>query len=114
MVKQMLIRLTLRMWQKSLYPDIDVSPEKYGVNSCYMQPGDCVVFNSRIMHVGSGRLRDDRDLRVFTPKWLGDDVRIKFRECGMDPDHSKAMTQYGLKPGDRPGADLYPQIWSRK
>ena len=59
------------------------------------------------------RLADeaDRDLRVFTSKWVGDDVRIKFRECGMDPDHSKIMTEYGLKPGDRPGTDLYPRIW---
>ena len=78
-----------------------------------MQPGDCVVFNSRIMHGGSGKLDEDRELRVFTTKWLGDDVRIKFRECGMDPDHSAIMTEYGLKPGDRPGTDLYPRIWSR-
>jgi len=41
----------------------------------------------------------------------GDDARIKFRECGMDPDHSAIMTEYGLKPGDRPGTELYPKIW---
>ena len=93
-------------------PDIDANPEQYGVVSWDMQPGDCVVFNSRIMHGGSGRLDDDRDLRVFTTKWLGDDVHIKFRECGMDPDHSEIMTRYGLAPGDRPGTELYPQIWS--
>ena len=94
-------------------PDIDADPEKFGVVSWDMQPGDCVVFNSRIMHGGSGKLDEDRELRVFTTKWLGDDVRIKFRECGMDPDHSAIMTEYGLKPGDRPGTDLYPRIWSR-
>jgi len=94
-------------------PDIDADRDKYGVVSWDMQPGDCVVFNSRIMHGGSGKLEGDRDLRVFTTKWLGDDVKIKFRECGMDPDHSAVMTQAGLKPGDRPGTDLYPHIWSR-
>ena len=94
-------------------PDIDADPERYGVLSWDMQPGDCVVFNSRILHGGSGKLDPDRDLRVFTSKWLGDDVRIKFRECGMDPDHSTIMTEYGLKPGDRPGTVLYPRIWSR-
>ena len=78
-----------------------------------MQPGDCVAFNSRIIHGGSGKLQKDTDLRVFTSKWLGDDVRIKFRECGIDSDHSAIMTEYGLKPGDRPGTDLYPRIWSR-
>ena len=94
-------------------PDIDADPDRYGVVSWDMEPGDCVAFNSRIMHGGSGKLAQDRDLRVFTSKWMGDDVRIKFRECGMDPDHSAIMTEYGLKPGDRPGTDLYPKIWQR-
>ena len=95
------------------FPDINADPESYGVISWDMQPGDCVAFNSRIMHGGSGQLDEDRDLRVFTSKWLGDDVRIKFREHGMDPDHSAIMTEYGLKPGDRPGTDLYPQVWAK-
>ncbi len=94
-------------------PDIDADPDSFGVISWDMQPGDCIAFNSRILHGGSGKLPNDTDLRVFTSKWLGDDVKIKFRECGMDPDHSKIMTQHGLKPGDRPGTDLYPLIWSR-
>jgi len=93
-------------------PDIESDPASYGVTSWDMQPGDCVVFNSRIIHGGSGKLDKDRDLRVFTTKWLGDDVKIKFRECGMDPDHSEIMTKHGLKPGDRPGTDLYPHVWS--
>ena len=93
-------------------PNIDADPESYNVMSWDMEPGDCVVFNSRILHGGSGKLNQDQDLRVFTSKWIGDDVRIKFRECGMDPDHSDIMTKYGLKPGDRLGTDLYPRIWS--
>jgi ectoine hydroxylase-related dioxygenase (phytanoyl-CoA dioxygenase family) len=93
------------------FPNINEDPESYGAVSWDMQPGDCVAFNSRTMHGGSGKLEGDRDLRVFTTKWLGDDVRIKFRDCGMDPDHSAIMTSYGLKPGDRPGTELYPQVW---
>jgi len=95
------------------FPDINANPEKFGVVSWNMQPGDCVAFNSRIMHGGSGKLDEDRELRVFTTKWLGDDVRIKFRDCGMDPDHSTIMTEHGLKPGDRPGTNLYPRVWPR-
>ena len=94
-------------------PDIDADRERYGVVSWDMEPGDCVAFNSRILHGGSGKLEKDRELHVFTSKWLGDDARIKFRECGMDPDHSAIMTEYGLKPGDRPGTDLYPRVWSK-
>ena len=94
-------------------PDINANPERYGVVSWDMVPGDCVVFNSRILHGGSGKLDEDQELRVFTSKWMGDDVRIKFRECGMDPDHSDLMTQYGLKPRDRPGTELYPRVWKK-
>ncbi len=95
------------------FPDIDANPERFGVVSWAMQPGDCAVFNGRTIHGGSGKLDEDCALRVFTTKWLGDDVRIKFRDCGMDPDHSAIMTEYGLKPGDRPGTELYPRIWPR-
>lgn len=98
---------------ESTLPDIDRDPESFGVVSWDMQPGDCVAFNSRTIHGGSGRLDEDCELRVFTTKWLGDDVRIKYREGGMDPDHSQMMTAQGLKPGDRPGTDLYPRVWSR-
>ena len=76
---------------ETAFPDIDSDPKSFGVVSWEMQPGDSVVFNSRIMHGGSGKLDENSELRVFTSKWLGYDVRIKFRDCGMDPDHSAIM-----------------------
>ena len=95
------------------FPDINANPKRFGVVSWDMQPGDCIAFNGRTMHGGSGKLDDDCELRVFTTKWVGDDVRIKFRDCGMDPDHSADMIEKDLKPGDRPGTNLYPRIWTR-
>jgi ectoine hydroxylase-related dioxygenase (phytanoyl-CoA dioxygenase family) len=95
------------------FPDIDSDPAGFGVISWDMEPGDCVAFNGRMIHGGSGNLDGDRDLRVFNTKWLGDDVRVKFRDHGMDPDHSAIMAEHGLKPGDRPGTDLYPEVWAR-
>ena len=94
-------------------PDISADPTAYGVVSWDMEPGDCVVFNSRILHGGSGCLPADVDLRVFTSKWLGDDVTIAFREVGMDPDFSDVMRAHGLRHGDRPDDDLLPLIWER-
>jgi ectoine hydroxylase-related dioxygenase (phytanoyl-CoA dioxygenase family) len=95
------------------FPDINADLEHFGVVSWDMQPGDCIAFNGRTMHGGSGKLDDGCELRVFTTKWVGDDVRIKFRDCGMDPDHSSDMKEKGLKPGDRPDTDLYPRVWTR-
>jgi len=94
------------------FPDINAEPERFGVVSWDMQPGDCIAFNGRTMHGGSGKLDGSCDLKVFTTKWVGDDVRIKFRDCGMDPDHSSDMIEKGLKPGDRPDTDLYPRVWT--
>jgi len=95
------------------FPDIEANRADYDILSWDMEPGDCVAFNARIIHGGSGNLSPGRDLKVFNTQWLGDDVRIKFRQEGMDPDHSAIMTQYGMKPGDRPGCDLYPELWAR-
>ena len=60
------------------FPDINADPERFNVVSWDVQPGDCIAFNGRTMHGGSGKLDGDCDLRVFTTKWVGDDVRIKF------------------------------------
>ena len=95
------------------FPDINADPERFGVVSWKLQPGDCIAFNGRTMHGGSGKLDNDSNLRVFTTKWLGDDARIKFRNYGMDPDFSSVMIKKGLKSGDRPDTDMYPQIWSK-
>ena len=95
------------------FPDINADPKRFGVVSWELQPGDCIAFNGRTMHGGSGKLDNDSNLRVFTTKWLGDDARIKFRNYGMDPDFSSVMIKKGLKSGDRPDTDMYPQIWSK-
>lgn len=94
-------------------PDIDGEAETYQPTSYDMEPGDVLVFNGRTIHGGSGQLTAGNDLRVFTAKWCGDDVRVAFKEWGMDPDYSEEMTSAGLKPGDTLSTDLYPELWQR-
>lgn len=95
------------------FPDIDADRSAYDLVSWDMKPGDCLFFNARIIHGGSGNLAPDRGLEVFNTQWLGDDVRVCFRPEGMDPDHSAVMAAAGLAPGDRIGGDLYPELWRR-
>ena len=95
------------------FPDIDGNRGRYEILSWDMEPGDVAVFNARTIHGGSGRLREDRELKVFNTQWLGDDVRVVVRPEGMDPDHSTEMAAAGLGPGDRVAGDLYPRLWSR-
>ena len=93
------------------FPDVENNRDDYEILSWDMQPGDCVAFNARIIHGGSGNLAKGRELKVFNTQWLGDDTRVIFRPQGMDPDHREIMTANGLKPGDKPGSHLYPQVW---
>jgi len=93
------------------FPDIEGDRASYEILSWEMQPGDIAIFNARMIHGGSGNLPDGVDLQVFNTQWLGDDVRVIFRDEGMDPDHSEVMTAAGLRPGDRVGGVLYPEVW---
>ena len=92
------------------FPDIDSDRNRFGVISWEMAPGDCVAFNGRIIHGGSGALAPDRALKVFNTQWLGDDVRVNFRSYGMDPDHSEKMRAAGLSHGDRLDDGIYPRL----
>ncbi|MDD9812434.1 MAG: phytanoyl-CoA dioxygenase family protein [Gammaproteobacteria bacterium] len=90
------------------FPDIENHRADYPLVSWALAAGDCVAFNGRTIHGGSGNLAPDRDLQVFNTQWLGDDVRVCFREQGMDPDHSPVMRALGLKPGQRLRGAWYP------
>jgi ectoine hydroxylase-related dioxygenase (phytanoyl-CoA dioxygenase family) len=95
-----------------IIPDIDNERDKYNVTSWDMKAGDCVAFNARIIHGGGGNLLPDKDLKVFNTQWLGEDVRVCFKESGMDPDHSKKMKDAGKSSGDILGNDLYPIFYT--
>lgn len=92
------------------FPDVENNRGDYDIISWDMAPGDCVAFNGRIIHGGSGNLAPGRALQVFNTQWLGDDVRVCFRTEGMDPDHSQLMRELGLKPGKRIGGEMYPEF----
>lgn len=93
------------------FPDIEGDRDCYEILSWDMEAGDIALFNARMIHGGSGLLREDRDLPVFNTQWLGDDVRVHLRPGGMDPDHSAIMAEVGLREGDRLGTHMYPQLW---
>ena len=92
------------------FPDIESDRDRYGVTSWEIQLGDCIAFNGRIIHGGSGALAPDRALKVFNTQWLGDDVRVNFRSYGMDPDHSEKMRAAGMGHGDRLDGRVYPRL----
>ena len=90
------------------FPDIDSDREKYKVVRWDMAAGDCVAFNGRTIHGGSGQLAPGKELQVFNTQWLGDDVKVHFKSYGMDPDHSDKMRYSGMNSGDHVDASVYP------
>lgn len=94
-------------------PDFDADPERWRVTAWAMEPGDCVVFNGRTYHGGSGRLAPDRELSVYNTKWAGDDVRVAFKPWKMQPDHSGKMLAGGMQHGDPLDSRVYPELWPR-
>ncbi len=91
-------------------PDIDSDREKYNVVSWEMAAGDCVAFNGRIIHGGSGQLTSGKELQVFNTQWLGNDVKVYFKSYGMDPDHTDKMRHYGMNSGDAVDGTVYPEF----
>ena len=91
-------------------PDIDSDREKYNVVSWEMAAGDCVAFNGRIIHGGSGQLNSGRELQVFNTQWLGNDVKVHFKSYGMDPDHTDKMRHCGMNSGDAVDGSVYPEF----
>jgi len=53
------------------FPDIELDREKYGVVAWEMAPGDCVAFNGRIIHGGSGALSPERRAPGFQYSMAG-------------------------------------------
>ena len=79
-----------------------------------MTPGDSIAFNGRTIHGGSGQLSPKCDLKIFNTKWLGDDVRVRFKPYGMDPDHTEKMQAAGMNSGDHVDNAIYPRFCLEK
>ena len=94
-------------------PDIAADPERFGVVSWNMEPGDCVMWHGLTLHGGSGNLRSDRDLKVFAIHWFGEETRFVSRPGGTSPDFTSACAVNGIGQGDPMACDAFPLVWSR-
>ena len=95
-------------------PDIEQDPDAHDLTSWAMEPGDWVFFHGMMIHGGSGSLPPEHSLEVFGVNWLGDDVTVKIRPKGMDPDLSAICAIYGLRDGDPIGSDAFPVVWPKR
>ena len=65
-------------------PDIDSNPERYRQLAWALQPGDALAFHMLTLHASSGVGPGSRR-RVFSARYLGDDVRHAVRPWRTSP-----------------------------
>ena len=87
-------------------PDIEANLEKYEIMSWDMEPGDCLIFQSMIVHGSLGNASLDHRRRALATRWCGDDARYR-RQAG---EVAIPTSDPGLSDGDLLDCDLFPSI----
>ncbi len=91
-------------------PDIEAARDQYPILGWEIEPGDVVCFHMLTLH-GAGGVAENRRRRVFSVRFLGDDMRHTPRQWATSPEFP------GLKdrlPANVPMDDpLFPVLWTR-
>lgn len=92
-------------------PDIEADRKKHRILGWEIEPGDVVCFHMLTMH-GAGGVAENKRRRVFSVRFLGDDMRHTPRPWTTSPEFP------GLKERLPAGAvlddPLFPVLWSRE
>jgi len=87
-------------------PDIDAAPEKYGVRTVDLNPGDCVAFHASILHGATANSSPSIRRRALAVRFAGDDVTWQPRAYIPSVPDRPDLTAGG--PID---SDQYPVVW---
>jgi ectoine hydroxylase-related dioxygenase (phytanoyl-CoA dioxygenase family) len=91
-------------------PDIDGAPPgQFTIQSWRMQPGDCLVFDSRTLHGNRGN-KARHAIRRIALRWAIDTVKY---EPGRYP-WGELIEGHGLAPGQQLEGDTFPIVWTRQ
>jgi ectoine hydroxylase-related dioxygenase (phytanoyl-CoA dioxygenase family) len=90
-------------------PDIEASRDKYRILGWELQPGDAVCFHMLMLHGARGVTGAERR-RVFSVRFLGDDIRHAPRRWKTSPDFPGLADE--LAPGAPMNHPLFPVLWS--
>ena len=89
-------------------PAIDAEPERFRQLAWALEPGDCVAFHMLSLHASSGTGPSSRR-RVFSARFLGDDVRHAPRPWRTSPPFPGLSERL---PDSAPLNDpLFPLVW---
>ena len=89
-------------------PDIDAAREKFRILGWDLQPGDAVCFHMLMLHGARGVLGPQRR-RVFSVRFLGDDIRHTPRRWKTSPEFPGLADD--LPAGAPMNHPLFPVLW---
>jgi len=90
-------------------PDIDADRARFNILGWALEPGDAVAFHMLALHA-SGGVEPGRRRRVFSARYLGDDMRHAPRRWATSPDFPGLAERLAAgAPMDDP---LFPLVWA--
>jgi ectoine hydroxylase-related dioxygenase (phytanoyl-CoA dioxygenase family) len=89
-------------------PNIDVAREKFPILGWDLQPGDAVCFHMLMLHGARGVTGAHRR-RVFSVRFLGDDIRHTPRRWKTSPEFPGLAEE--LPAGAPMSHPLFPVLW---
>ncbi len=90
-------------------PDIEADRDNYDIVSWDVEPGDCLVFQAKILHGAHGASHVNQRRRALATRWCGDDARYVVRANKTNIPTSDP----GLQSGDAITGSLFPKVWPR-
>lgn len=91
-------------------PDIEGHPEAHRILGWEVEPGDVVCFHMLTLHAAAG-VEGDRRRRVFSVRFLGDDIRHAPREWVTSPAFPGLDSR--LPAGAPMDDSLFPVLWQQ-
>ncbi|HEY0746346.1 MAG TPA: hypothetical protein VGD63_06570, partial [Steroidobacteraceae bacterium] len=89
-------------------PDIESRREDYRILGWEIEPGDAVCFQMLTLHAAGG-VEGNRRRRVFSVRFLGDDITHAPRRWATSPDFPSLIDE--LPAGAPMNHPLFPILW---
>ena len=94
---------------RSPVPDIEGNRAQDDLVGWDVEPGNCLVFQARILQGAHGGSRIARRPRALAARWCGDDARFVVRANKTNI----PIFDSGLKSGDGIKGPMVPEAWPR-
>ncbi|MFY9511493.1 MAG: phytanoyl-CoA dioxygenase family protein [Rubrivivax sp.] len=91
-------------------PDVDNEAGRHRILGWELEPGDAIAFHMLALHASAG-VDGDRRRRVFSVRYLGDDMRHAPRSWKTSPDFPGLAAR--LPAGVAMDDTLFPPVWPR-